>query len=176
MKIIKNLLIGLVVIITLLWIGSFAINEKWHMERSISVNAPPSKIYKLTTELKNWDKWSPWANLDPNTKWFFSDSTFGVGAWYEWKSDNSNVGNGKLTITSAIENQSNQYTLEFEGMDPSNAGFTLTPEGDNSTKVTWTMDGENKGMAKYMGLMIGFFVGGDYEKGLENIKKVAEGK
>jgi hypothetical protein len=91
MKIIKNLLIGLVVIITLLWIGSFAINEKWHMERSISVNAPPSKIYKLTTELKNWDKWSPWTNLDPNTKWFFSDSTFGVGAWYEWKSDNSNV-------------------------------------------------------------------------------------
>jgi hypothetical protein len=31
-------------------------------------------------------------------------------------------------------------------------------------------------MAKYMGLMIGLFVGGDYEKGLENIKKVAEGK
>jgi hypothetical protein len=61
-------------------------------------------------------------------------------------------------------------------MDPSSAGFTLTPEGDNSTKVTWTMDGENKGMAKYMGLMIGFFVGGDYEKGLENIKEVAEGK
>ncbi len=176
MKIAVKILVGLLALVVILWLSSMALPEKWHVERSISVNASPSKIYNLTTELKNWSKWSPWYNLDPNTKWTFSDSTYGVGAWYSWKSEQSNVGSGRLQIISAVENQSNQYTLEFEGMDASTAGFILTPEGDNATKVTWTLDGENKGMAKLFGVLMGFFVGSDYEKGLENIKRVAESK
>ncbi len=174
MKILKNILIGVAVLFVLLWLGSFALNEKWHVEKSISVNAKPEKIYQLTTELKNWEKWSPWYGLDPNTKWVFSDSTYGVGAWYTWSSEERNVGKGKLKVIEAVENQSNKYTLEFEGMDASTAGFILTPEGDNSTMVKWTLDGECKGMSKWMGLLMSSFVGSDYEKGLANIKRLAE--
>lgn len=176
MKILKTILAAIAIIVLALWLGSYALAEKWHFEKSISVNATPDKIYQLTTELKNWEKWSPWYGLDPNTKWKFSDSTFGVGAWYSWSSEESNVGKGKLTLTEAIENQSNKYILEFEGMDASTAGFILVPEGDNITKVTWTLDGENKGMAKWFGLLMGVFVGNDYEKGLENIKRICETK
>jgi hypothetical protein len=153
-----------------------ALPEKWHVEKSISVNASPSKIYNLTTDFKNWSKWSPWYNLDPNAKWVFSDSTIGVGAWFSWESEQRNVGKGRLEMISAIENQSNQYQQEIDGMGASIGGFILTPEGDNTTKVTWTLDGENKGMAKWFGLLMGFFVGSDYEKGLANIKQVAESK
>lgn len=176
MKILKIIIITIAIVFIALWLGSFALAEKWHFEKSISVQAPPAKIYELTTELKNWEKWSPWYGLDPKTKWVFSDSTFGVGAWYSWSSEESNVGKGKLTITEAIENQSNKYTLEFEGMDASTAGFILTPEGDNSTKVTWTLEGENKGINKWFGKLMGVFVGSDYQKGLDNIKKIAEAK
>jgi hypothetical protein len=174
MKILVKTAIGILILVSILWLISMALPSKWHVEKSISVNANPSEIYQLTTELKNWSKWSPWYDLDPNTQWTYSDSTYGVGAWYAWKSQKRNVGNGRLEIISAVENQSNQYTLEFEGMDKSIAGFILTPEGDNTTKVTWTLDGENKGMAKWFGLLVDFFVGSDYEKGLENIKWVAE--
>jgi hypothetical protein len=61
-------------------------------------------------------------------------------------------------------------------MGASIGGFILTPEGDNTTKLTWTLDGENKGMAKGFGVLMGFFVGSDYEKGLAKIKQVAESK
>jgi hypothetical protein len=176
MKIAVKILIGLLALVVILWLSSMALPEKWHVERSISVNASPSKIYNLTTELKNWSEWSPWYNLDPKTKWTFSDSTFGVGAWYSWESEQRNVGKGRLEMISAIENQSNQYQQEIDGMGASIGGFILTPEGDNTTKVTWTLDGENKGMAKWFGLLMGFFVGSDYEKGLANIKQVAESK
>jgi hypothetical protein len=176
MKIAVKILIGLLALVVILWLSSMALPEKWHVERSISVNASPSKIYNLTTELKNWSEWSPWYNLDPKTKWTFSDSTFGVGAWYIWESEQRNVGKGRLEMISAIENQSNQYQQEIDGMGASIGGFILTPEGDNTTKVTWTLDGENKGMAKWFGLLMGFFVGSDYEKGLANIKQVAESK
>jgi len=146
MKTLKPFLIVIAIIFLTLWLGSFELNEKWHYEKSISINATPDKIYKLTTDLKNWEKWSPWYGLDPNTKWTFSDTTFGVGAWYTWSSEKRKVGKGKITIIEAIENQSNKYRLEFDGMDASIAGFILEPEGDFSTKVTWTLDGENKGL------------------------------
>ncbi|MFA9213106.1 MAG: SRPBCC family protein [Candidatus Methylacidiphilales bacterium] len=176
MKIAVKLSIGLLALVIILWLSSMALPQKWHVEKSISINATPSKIYNLTTELKNWSKWSPWYDLDPKAKWNFSDSTFGVGAWYTWKSEQSNVGSGRLEIISAVENQSNQYTLVFDGMDKSMGGFILTPEGDNATKVTWTLDGENKGMAKWFGVLMDFFIGSDYEKGLNNIKREAESK
>lgn len=176
MKIAVKLSIGLLALVIILWLSSMALPQKWHVEKSISVNASPSKIYHLTTKLKNWSKWSPWYELDPKAEWTFSDSTFGVGAWYSWRSEQSNVGSGRLEIISAIENQSNQYTLVFDGMDKSIGGFILAPEGDNATKVTWTLDGENKGMAKWFGVLMGFFIGSDYEKGLNNIKRVAESK
>ncbi len=174
MKIAIKVLVGLLALVIILWLSSMALPEKWHVEKSISVNASPSKIYNLTSDFKNWSKWSPWYNLDPNAKWVFSDSTIGVGAWFSWESEQSNVGKGRLEMISAIENQSNQYQQEIDGMGASIGGFILTPEGDNTTKVTWTLDGENKGMAKWFGLLMGFFVGSDYEKGLANIKQVAE--
>jgi hypothetical protein len=176
MKIAIKVLVGLLALVIILWLSSMALPEKWHVERSISVNASPSKIYNLTTDFKNWSKWSPWYNLDPNAKWIFSDSTFGVSAWYSWESEQSNLGKGRLEMISAIKNQSNQYKQEIDDMGSSIGGFTLTPEGDNTTKVTWTLDGENKGMAKLFGVLMGFFVGSDYEKGLANIKQVAESK
>jgi hypothetical protein len=176
MKIATKVLVGLLALVVILWLSSMALPEKWHVEKSISVNASPSKIYNLTTDFKNWSKWSPWYNLDPNAKWVFSDSTIGVGAWFSWESEQRNVGKGRLEMISAIENQSNQYQQEIDGMGASIGGFILTPEGDNTTKVTWTLDGENKGMAKWFGLLMGFFVGSDYEKGLANIKQVAESK
>ena len=176
MGIFKTIIVAIAITVLTLWIGSLTLKEKWHFEKSISINATPERIYQLTTDLKNWEKWSPWYGLDPNTKWTFSESTFGVGAWYSWSSEESKVGKGKLTIIEAIENQSNKYILEFDGMDASIAGFILTPEGDNNTKVTWTLEGENKGMAKWFGLLMGVFVGNDYEKGLENIKRICETK
>jgi len=174
MKTIKTFLIILSILFLALWFGSFKLDEKWHYEKSISVNSTPDKIYQLTTDLKNWIKWSPWYDLDTNAKLTYSDTTFGVGAWYTWSSEKRNVGKGKITIIEAIDNQSNKYKLEFEGMDASIAGFILEPEGDFSTKVTWTLDGENNGMSKWFGVLIGIFMSNDYENGLANIKRNCE--
>ena len=44
------------------------------------------------------------------------------------------------------------------------------------TNIRIETDGENKGMSKWFSLLMGVFVGGDYEKGLANIKKIAEAK
>jgi hypothetical protein len=55
------------------------------------------------------------------------------------------------------------------------AEFTFKPEG-NQTVVTWIMFGKKKFMGKVMGLIMNCdkMVGGQFEKGLAQMKSVAE--
>jgi hypothetical protein len=55
------------------------------------------------------------------------------------------------------------------------AEFTFKPEG-NQTVVTWIMFGKNNFMGKVMGLIMNCdkMVGGQFEKGLAQMKSVAE--
>jgi hypothetical protein len=53
--------------------------------------------------------------------------------------------------------------------------FTFLP-ADQHTSVTWTMSGENNFIAKAFGLFVDCskMVGGDFEKGLSQLKSLAE--
>ena len=53
--------------------------------------------------------------------------------------------------------------------------FSFKPQG-NQTGVTWTMDGDNNFVGKAMCLFMNMdkMVGGDFEKGLAQMKSVAE--
>ena len=55
--------------------------------------------------------------------------------------------------------------------------FTFEPAG-NGTKLTWDMHGPNQCMGPIMGVFMDMdaMVGKDFEKGLANLKSVAEGK
>ncbi len=54
--------------------------------------------------------------------------------------------------------------------------FTFKPEG-NLTVVTWTMSGKNNFISKAIGLFMDCdkMVGGQFEKGLAQIKSITEG-
>ena len=53
--------------------------------------------------------------------------------------------------------------------------FTFEPAGEN-TKVVWAMDGQHNFVSKAMGLVMDMdkMVGPDFEKGLRQLKHVAE--
>ncbi len=175
MKILKTIGIGLLGVIVLLVIISFFLPRKVHVERSIEINGNPQSAFVLINNLKNWEQWSPWHKLDPNTKWTFSETAEGTGAWYNWTSENKNVGNGKLTILESKENEHIKTQLDFEGMSPAFADYIFTPT-DNGYKLTWTMDSD-MGMnpiGKFFGLMMDAMIGPDYEKGLKSLKELAE--
>ena len=57
----------------------------------------------------------------------------------------------------------------------STAEFSFKPEG-NQTTVTWSMSGKNNFIAKAMCLFMSMdkMVGGQFEKGLAQIKTIAE--
>ncbi len=88
-------LLGLLLVVTVLLIGlAFALPDRAHVERSITIARPQSQIYLLLTSLRRFNDWSPWFRRDPAATYVFSGPDSGVGAKLAWKSARSDVGEG----------------------------------------------------------------------------------
>ncbi len=148
----------------------------FRMERRILVSAPQDKIFPLVNDFHDWANWSPWEKLDPNMKRTYTGTTSGVGAKYEWEGKGQ-VGSGSMEITEAAAPSS--VTIDLNFMKPFKAQnlteFSfLSQEG--GTEVVWAMSGSLNLMMKvaYLFMDMDKIVGGDFEKGLTNLKELAE--
>ena len=166
------LILGLLVII----IGLF-LPSKVHLERSIMVNNTPDVPYDLINDLTKFNDWSPWYEIDTNATCTNSELKTGAGACIIWNSNNTELGNGKLTITESKPNELIVTKLEVEGWDPSSASYFFTKE-NKTTKIIWTMDSDMgyNIIGRWFGLFMDDLIGKDYEKGLASIKKICEEK
>jgi hypothetical protein len=77
--------------------------DYFRIARSASVDAPPEAIYPLINDLHNWERWSPWAKLDPDQVTTYDGSPLGAGAIMEWSGDKK-VGAGKMKIVESSQN------------------------------------------------------------------------
>ena len=119
MKVLKFLLIGLVGLIVVLALIGYTSPSQVHLERSISINAKPTTVFTYLNGFKNFNKWSPWAALDPNTKYTYEGPLMGVGAKQSWSSEDKNVGSGSQEITAVQENEQITMKLQLPDMLPS---------------------------------------------------------
>lgn len=176
MKVLKWLVIVVVALIALVVGAGFALPDNAHVERSIVVNAKPVTVYTVLNGFRQFNKWSPWAKLDPNAQYTIEGPATGVGAKQSWTSQDPNVGSGSQEIIAVTPNQSITQKLVFADFDSDNTAiFTLTPEGEG-TRVVWGFDMGCKGdvMCRYFGLMMDKMLGPDYESGLLGLQALVE--
>src|SRR6185503_4879290 len=173
---IKKILIGLAIVILLLVVVIALQPSTYRVERSATMNATAPVVFAQVNDFHKWNAWSPWAKLDPAMKQTFEGAPAGTGAVYAW-AGNSDVGEGRMTINESRPADLVKIKLEFIKPFGANSDttFTFQPEG-NQTKVTWTMAGDKNFIAKAFGLVMNMdkMVGGDFEKGLAQMKTVAE--
>lgn len=177
---VKKVILGILAVILIAIIGFCAVvamqPSEFKITRSATVNAPPEKVFEQVNDFHKWDAWSPWAKLDPAMKTTYSGSQSGQGASYAW-TGNDQVGEGKMTIAESHPNEHIKIDLEFikPWQSKNTTEFMFKPEGDK-TNVTWTMTGQNNFAAKAVGLFMNMdkMIGGDFEKGLAQMKAVAE--
>jgi effector-binding domain-containing protein len=172
----RNLILGLVIAVALFFTIGFVLPDKVHVQRSEQIQAPDSQVFALVNGFRQFDKWSPWEAKDPQMKVQLSGPPLGVGAHYEW-SGNQAVGSGSQEIVSSTPDSQVKTRLKFTGFErPSLATFDLEPNGA-LTRVTWSLDiqlGPNP-IAHYFGLLMNRQIGPDYERGLNQLRGLAEG-
>lgn len=173
---VKKILLGLLVAIALVLLFALTRPDAFRVERSIAIKADPAKVYALLNDFHFFGKWSPWEALDPAMKVTYSGPASGPGAVYEW-SGNEAVGAGRMEILKAVPNA--QVTVKLDFLQPfeghNTSEYTLSTSGD-ATTVTWAMFGPSPYISKVMGLFVSMdrMIGKDFERGLTQLKAVAE--
>jgi uncharacterized protein YndB with AHSA1/START domain len=154
--------------------GSFLLPAQAVVTRSIEIAAPPDKVFAIVGDLRRFQEFSPWADLDPNIQYTFEGPESGVGQRMNWTSENKDVGSGSQTITKYEPSNFVEYQLDFGMRGKPVASFDLVPS-TAGTKATWGFKANLDGIpAKWFGLMFDRWIGADYEKGLFKLKTLAE--
>ncbi len=150
--------------------------DSFRIARSAIVNAPPERIYTEINDLHNWERWSPWAKLDPEQRVTYEGSPLGAGAVMEWKG-NKKVGAGRMKIVESSQNERVRIKIAFSGpiKAVNDVQFDLKPVGEK-TEVVWAMSGQNEFMGKAVHAFFNMdkLVGGSFEQGLVNLKALVE--
>ena len=146
------------------------------VQRSVSINAPPERIFSLISDFHQWVTWSPYEQKDPAMKRTYSGTERGRGAVYAWDGD-KNVGSGRMEILDVSAPSKIVIKLDFfkpfEGHNT--AEFTMLPQGDG-THVTWLMHGPANFMSRLIQVFMNLdnMIGKDFEAGLANLKTITE--
>jgi hypothetical protein len=120
---------------------------------------------------------SPWEKRDPNMQKTFEGPAAGIGQSLAWSG--KEAGKGKMTLEESVPGQKVGVKLEFVEPMASTATYVLTLAGTpTGSFVTWSTAGNHNFLGKALGMLMDMdkMLGTDIEKGLAQLKIVAEGK
>lgn len=170
----------------MLWVGvlllvaiaaAFMLPRHVRVERSTTIAASRATVFTILNSFKQFNRWSPWFDLDPEAKYTAEGPTAGTGAKLTWVGDPQKLGSGSQIITASAPFDRIDADVDFgQGGTPAKQVYALTADGAG-TKVSWSMDvdlGMNP-ISRYFGLGFDGMIGRDFEKGLARLKTFAEG-
>ncbi len=169
------ILAGIVVLILFL---ALIAPKTYDVSRSIVIDSPKDRVFKIIRSLKEQDKWSPWAKKDPNMHKEYRGNDGEVGSVAYWNG-NKDVGEGEQEITKIVDGERVEGELRFfkPWKSESDCYFITEDVDSDKTKVTWGFSGKNKFPFSIMMLLMSMdkMVGKDFEEGLATLKSQLEG-
>ncbi|HEX6749689.1 MAG TPA: SRPBCC family protein [Longimicrobium sp.] len=148
----------------------------FRVQRTATIAAPAEVVFAEIGDLHRWERWNPFEQGDPSMRKTFEGSPSGVGSAYHYVSDRT--GEGRMTLTEIDPHRRVAVRAEF--IKPfaatNQVEFTLRPAANGAVAVTWAMSGRNNFVGKAISLFVGMdrMVGGEFEKGLAQLKRVSE--
>jgi uncharacterized protein YndB with AHSA1/START domain len=172
------LTIAMVVVITGVLVFADTRPNVIEVSRSITIEAPPEKIFPLIDDFHHWPGWAPQDKEDPSMKRIYSGAENGTGAISDWQGT-GNAGKGRMTIVQSTA--PTKVVVQVDFVRPFVAHnvneFVLQPSEPGAfTTVTWTMRGRNMFFMKVMDVFVNMdrTLGKHFEAGLQNLKTVSE--
>ncbi len=176
-SVIKAIVFFLVGLTVIFYGGAYLLPGEARVERAVEIAAPPEKVFAIAGDLRRVPEWSPWLAIDPDTSFTFEGpEQGGVGQTLRWASNNPLVGNGTQKVTAHVPNETLSTAADYGDFGTSASTMSFKP-ANGGTRVTWSFSSELPGVIdRWAGLMIDGSVGAEYEKGLANLKALAEEK
>jgi effector-binding domain-containing protein/carbon monoxide dehydrogenase subunit G len=168
-----KILYSSVALLLLLLIVGVLLPSSARISRETQIDAPASTVFALVSDVSRLQGWLPWTDSVAPAEVTLAGPRRGPGATIRWKSPEH--GTGRLTVASSAPFSRVVTELGLGGRDASTSVFTLE-EIDGRTRVLWTFEND-PGMnllARYLRPISTRRVARDYEKGLANLKLLAE--
>ncbi|TMM57196.1 polyketide cyclase [Maribacter algarum] len=174
MRILKKVLIVLGVLIAIPLILAAFTKKEYAVEKEVTINKSKQEVFDYIKSLKNQEKFSKWAAMDPDMERTYSGTDGTVGFVAGWKSDNPDVGVGEQEIISIKNGERIDFELRFmEPFEASDKAYMTTEDvGNNQTKVKWGFNGRMDYPMNFMMVFMDMeeMIGNDFAIGLENLK------
>lgn len=147
--------------------------NEFEVTRTRTIKAPSAVIYSNIIDFKNWEAWSSWAESDPDMKITLAEQTKGIKASYSWEDKD---GIGTMKNVKAEEYHSITQEMQFADFPKSDVNWSLKPNSDGLTDVTWTITGKDLPFGfKAFAVLTGGMekqIGPHYERSLEKLDSI----
>ncbi|MDP3072899.1 MAG: SRPBCC family protein [Opitutaceae bacterium] len=135
--------------------------------RTAMIATTPTVVFAHVNDLRKFQTWNPFMQIDPAANISFLGPTAGVGAAYTWEGNGKAA--GRMRIVESSPDELIRCKLEF--LKPfrttNSAEFTFMREGQR-IRVTWSMSGRFNSRFKAVGLFMNHdkMCDGVFEQGL----------
>lgn len=173
MKTLKIVLLVLAALVGLVAILGLIAPREVDVSRSTVIEAPQAVVFNTVNDLKTWESWSPWKEMDPAMQVTMGTPSVGAGANYSWMGEQS--GEGQMEITSASPPEKLTTHVAFDGQGEADAVWSFEPV-EGGTKTTWAFHTEFPYPFNAMLLFQDFegAISKDYDRGLALLKAQVE--
>lgn len=143
------------------------------LSRSTVIEAPQAAVFNTVNDLKTWEDWSPWKEMDPEMKVTMGTPSVGQGAYYSWTGENS--GTGRMRIETSDPPRALTTHIAFDGQGEADAAWSFEAV-EGGTKATWAFHTRFPYPFNAMLLFQDFeeAIARDYDRGLELLKAKVE--
>lgn len=178
---IKKIALVFFVAFSAFFAGGLFLPATVHVERSIDIARPVGTVFTVLNGFEVFAAWSPWDDRDSGIQYRVSGPREGVGARMEWTGDPRQVGTGWMEITESRPNSRIATHLFLEQQGEADTKFQIERIAGGS-RLTWSFDAdlvEGQGLfggvlSRYFGLFFDRWIGGDFSRGLNNLKNYVE--
>jgi predicted transcriptional regulator YdeE/uncharacterized protein YndB with AHSA1/START domain len=146
---------------------------RFHVHRSIQINAPAEQVFDAVADFNSWAIWSPWLCAEPDAEVKVTGDGKSVGAVYSWRGEL--VGEGEIEHLHLQPGRMIEEEIRFKKpfRSKSKVSFEIEPVAEG-TQITWHMRGSLPWFMFWMCSQMEVFIGLDYERGLKMLKEWLE--
>ncbi|MFZ4603968.1 MAG: SRPBCC family protein [Caulobacterales bacterium] len=162
---------------TLVGVGWFVLPVQLDVSRSIEISRPRATVFALVNDLRTFNEFSPWVEIDPTAAYAFSGPRAGPGQISTWTSTSTVIGSGSIRIVSAKAPVEVVYAIN-RGPSHTRSMFKIAGKGLRST-VTWSFTARCPPTlealpCRYMNALAKSQIAHNYALGLAKLKLLAE--